>query len=84
MQLRQPVGNGSYLGVKPSTRFPIYTRGNAGEVFPEVQYPLSFTLSWPVMSKAFSDSVVSTGLILREEVDNDPSALVGCSRATAI
>ena len=41
----RPIANGRYLGTDPSKRFPIYTRGNAGEVFPEVQYPLSFTSS---------------------------------------
>ena len=78
MELWQPVGEGSYLGVKPSTRFPIYTRGNAGEVFPEVQYPLSFTISWPLSVQAFEDSVLFSGLISKKELLDEPSALVGC------
>ena len=78
MELWQPVGSGTYLGVKPSTRFPIYTRGNAGEVFPEVQYPLSFTMSWPLSIEAFNDSALCTGVILASELENDPAALAGC------
>ena len=76
--LWQPIDGGSYLGVVPSKRFPIYTRGNAGEVFPEVQYPLSFTISWELSVQAFVDSVVFTGVITREELESDPTALVGC------
>ncbi len=78
MEFWQPVGSGKYLGVKPSIRFPIYTRGNAGEVFPEVQYPLSFTLTWPNATQAFNNSVRKTGLILDSELENDPSAMAAC------
>jgi rifampicin phosphotransferase len=78
VELWQQVGDGTYLGVVPSTRFPIYTRGNAGEVFPEVQYPLSFTMSWDLSTRAFADSVISTGIVSRQELEHEPAALVGC------
>ena len=39
------LGVGTYLSERPSTRYPVYTRGNAGEVYPEVAYPLSVSLS---------------------------------------
>ena len=32
------------VDVEPSARYPIYTRGNVGEVFPEAVAPLSWTL----------------------------------------
>ena len=38
-------GLGEYITQKPSKRYPIYTRGNAGEVWPEVAYPLTITLT---------------------------------------
>jgi hypothetical protein len=38
----KPVGDGAWVGSRVSTRFPVYTRGNAGEVYPEVFRPLSF------------------------------------------
>ena len=77
MELWQPTGTGSYLGVKPSKRFPIYTRGNAGEVFPEVQYPLSFTMTWELSTKAFAESVTSTGLMAPRELEHEPAGLMG-------
>ena len=39
------LGVGAYLSERPSKRYPIYTRGNAGEVWPEVAYPLTISLS---------------------------------------
>jgi rifampicin phosphotransferase len=76
--LWQPIAGGEYLGVTPSKRFPIYTRGNAGEVFPEVQYPLSFTVSWDLSKTAFVEANASSGIVTEKEFENDPSALVGC------
>jgi hypothetical protein len=63
-----PIGDGEYLGLPSSTRFPIYTRGNAGEVFPEVQYPLSFTMSWEMSQAAFRRSVLFSGIIHERDV----------------
>ena len=37
------LGLGEYITQVPSTRYPVYTRGNAGEVWPEVAYPLTIT-----------------------------------------
>ncbi len=73
----QPIAGGTYLGVVPSKRFPIYTRGNAGEVFPEVQYPLSFTSSWDLSVESFRDSAAMAGVLTAEELD-DPTAMVAC------
>ena len=39
------LGLGEYITQVPSTRYPVYTRGNAGEVWPEVAYPLTITLT---------------------------------------
>ncbi len=72
-----PIADGSYLGLAPSTRFPLYTRGNAGEVFPEVQYPLSFTVNLATSTAAFAAAATSTGILTPAEVAGDPTALVG-------
>ena len=73
----RPIANGRYLGTDPSPRFPLYTRGNAGEVFPEVQYPLSFTSSWASWQLAGERSVAFSGLFSRKEMAGDPTAFGG-------
>ena len=72
-----PIADGHYLGLAPSRRFPLYTRGNAGEVFPEVQYPLSFTVNWSTSTAAFEGAATSTGILTRADIDNDRTALTG-------
>ena len=68
------LGFGPYVHERTSKRFPIYTRGNAGEVWPEVAYPLSIS-----MTRTFDDpvtaSLLSTGLVEPADLD-DPS---GCA-----
>ena len=71
------IADGQYLGLVPSRRFPLYTRGNAGEVFPEVQYPLSFTVNWSTSTAAFAAAATSTGVLTRADIENDPTALTG-------
>ena len=73
----QPIADGHYLGLTGSTRFPLYTRGNAGEVFPEVQYPLSYTVNWETSTKAFEAASRSSGLLVDADFGGDPAALVG-------
>ena len=70
----RPIAHGRYLGTDPSKRFPIYTRGNAGEVFPEVQFPLSFTSSWTAFQLAGERSVLFSGLFRPKEMAGDPAA----------
>jgi rifampicin phosphotransferase len=70
------VADGRYVGQKLSTRFPIYTRGNAGEVYPEVHYPLSFTTSVRRGSLAGVRAVASTGAFTAEELAGDESAVI--------
>jgi rifampicin phosphotransferase len=73
----QPIGNGEYLGVPGSKRYPLYTRGNAGEVFPEVQYPLSFTLSWDRSQAAFRRSMLSGRIITQRDIDGEQTEAIG-------
>jgi rifampicin phosphotransferase len=73
----QRYGDGWYLGQTPSARFPLYTRGNAGEVFPEVNYPLSYTLSAAEARKAFETSGTAGNIVTAKDIEGDPTALVG-------
>lgn len=62
------------MGTDPSAKFPLYTRGNAGEVFPEVQYPLSFTQSWELSRGAFQRSSTIGGIVTDADFVNEPDA----------
>jgi pyruvate,water dikinase len=73
----QPVGSGRYVGTPASTRYPIYTRGNAGEVFPEVWYPLSFTTSWEPSVAAWHRAALGTGLIRPADLEGEVAAAAG-------
>jgi rifampicin phosphotransferase len=70
------VADGQYVGQTLSTRFPIYTRGNAGEVYPEVHYPLSFTTSVRRGGLAGVRAVISTGAFTADELDGDDTAVI--------
>jgi rifampicin phosphotransferase len=71
----QPIAGGTYLGQAPSKRFPLYTRGNAGEVFPEVHYPLSFSMSVDYTISAFERSMRSAGVFGDADLLNEPTAM---------
>lgn len=63
------LGVCEYVSEQPSTRFPVYTRGNAGEVWPEVVYPLSFGLVRAVGRDLFASPYFASGLVTEDEVD---------------
>jgi len=62
-------GLGPYLNQAPSPRFPVYTRGNAGEVYPEVVFPLSMTMFTEMGTEAGREAALRSGLITGKEVD---------------
>ena len=70
-------GLGPYVQTTPSSRFPVYTRGNAGEVYPEVVFPLSTTMARDLGGDPFSDALLSTGVITRAECDEDADVHMG-------
>ncbi len=69
------IAGGQYVGQWVSKRFPVYTRGNAGEVYPEVVFPLTFTISWASSTKGFQAAIAGTGALAPEEIA-EPTALV--------
>ncbi len=75
------VGNGQpplrYVGSTPSTRFPTYTRGNAGEVYPAVVWPLSYTMAFEGGTRGFEASQVKAGVLRAKDLHGDPTALNG-------
>lgn len=61
-----------WVGHDASERFPVYTRGNAGEVYPNVFTPLSFSIAAESGERAMRAAVLSSGLIRPEELDALP------------
>jgi pyruvate,water dikinase len=57
---------------EPSQRYPIYTRGNVGEVFPEAVAPLSWTLAGiPRAEPGWRDALVRFGAFDLDEFEPD-------------
>ena len=71
------IGLGEYITQYPSERYPIYTRGNAGEVWPEVAYPLTITLTRIVGEEASALAAINAGVISRNDILEGPSCFGG-------
>ena len=73
----KPIGgstdpNDVWVGHDTSTLFPVYTRGNAGEVYPEVFTPLSFSIAAEAGERAMRAAILHSGLIREEELADLP------------
>jgi pyruvate,water dikinase len=73
----KPVGDGAWVGSRASTRYPVYTRGNAGEVYPEVFTPLSFSVAAESGDRGFRNAVLRTGLVRPRDLDEAGDVGVG-------
>ncbi len=63
---------------EPSQRYPLYTRGNVGEVFPEAVAPLSWTLAGiPSGEPGWRDALVRFGAFDADEFDADNLSALG-------
>ncbi len=58
-------------------RWPINTRGNVGEVFPEVLTPLSYRLGVLPAEKAWRDAYAELGVVRRGDFTTDDPVIVG-------
>ncbi len=67
-----PGSADTWVGHDPSDRFSVYTRGNAGEVYPEVFTPLSFSVAADAAETAMRRALLTTGLIRPEELSPIP------------
>ena len=63
----------------PSARFPIYTRANIGEVFPDVVMPFSWTL-WgiPHTETGWRRALANLGAFDLDEFTPDSMEMLGC------
>lgn len=62
----------------PSTRYPIYTRGNVGEVFPDPVAPFSATFAiTPYSEPGWRDALIRTGVFREDEFDPDRNEIIG-------
>ena len=66
------IGGGRWVGTDASERFPIYTRGNAGEVYPLVYRPLSFSIAQEAGERAMRRAILRSGLVRPSELEGIP------------
>ena len=60
---------------QPSRRWPIYTRGNVGEVFPDVVTPLGWSLLGPTAEVGWRDAYRTLGVTRRADFTQDMEIL---------
>ena len=58
-------------------RWPVNTRGNVGEVFPEVLTPLSYRLGVMAAEKAWRDAYAELGVARKGDFSGDDPVIVG-------
>src|SRR5215831_2080957 len=62
---------------KIDPRWPINTRGNIGEVFPEVLTPLSYTLGVLAAESGWRDAYREMGILRKADFKNDDPVIIG-------
>jgi rifampicin phosphotransferase len=62
---------------KIDPRWPINTRGNIGEVFPEVLTPLSYTLGVIAAEAGWRDAYREIGILQKGDFKNDDPVIIG-------
>ena len=70
-------GLGPYVHGRASRRFPVYTRGNAGEVYPEVVFPFSSSMSVALAGDPAREAMLATGVMTADECDEDADVHMG-------
>ncbi len=71
------VGTRWIVEGKVSDRWPIYTRGNVGEVFPQVVTPFSYYYGIIAAEKAWRDTYAKMGIKARGDFDSDDPVIIG-------
>ncbi|MFK7917236.1 MAG: PEP-utilizing enzyme [Ilumatobacter sp.] len=66
------IGGGQWVGTDASQKYPIYTRGNAGEVYPLVYRPLSFSIAQESGERAMRRAILRSGLVRPDELEGIP------------
>ena len=63
---------------EPSVRYPVYTRGNVGEVFPDPVTPFSASFAiTPYSEPGWRDALVRSGIFTEDEFDPDHNEIIG-------
>ena len=70
-------GLGPYVHGVPSRRFPVYTRGNAGEVYPQPVFPLSAGLATAFGGDPAREVLSATGMLTAAECDEAGDVFMG-------
>jgi len=66
------------VGSRPSKRFPVWTRANVGEVFPDPVAPLTFTILMEKETEgAWRDALVQMGAFTHDEFQPDEMETLG-------
>src|SRR5438067_6559273 len=63
---------------RPSLRYPVYTRGNIGEVFPDVVSPLSWSAYGGEAEQGWREAWRDYGVVLDRDFDGDDKVILGC------
>jgi pyruvate,water dikinase len=61
----------------PSARWPIYTRGNVGEVYPDVVLPLEWELGGPASERGWQQGAAEIGFITEADTGDEPYVIIG-------
>ncbi|MCP3857702.1 MAG: phosphoenolpyruvate-utilizing protein [Actinomycetia bacterium] len=61
----------------PSERWPLYTRGNVGEVFPLVVYPLSWSIYGGEAENGWRQAYRDFGVVAAGDFGDDPMVILG-------
>lgn len=66
------------VGSKPSERYPLWTRANVGEVFPDPVSPLTFSLAMPTsVEGGWRDALLQIGAFTADEFSPDNMETLG-------
>ena len=62
---------------EPSRTFPLYCRGNMGEVYPNVMTPLTGSLVYRAAQRGQETVVLGLGFLSRSHLDDSSGAITG-------
>lgn len=62
---------------QPSARWPLYTRGNVGEVYPEVVLPLEWSIAGRASELGWRRGAIEIGFLTEADFDDQDFNLVG-------
>lgn len=72
----QPVTTHWIVDDTPSTRFPIYGRGNAGEIYPNVMTPLTGSLVASAAREGQAKALIEVGAVVAADLDESATAVM--------